>query len=162
MPNPSLPVFGALAADGLFDATPTTGIKRGYGAETSGGDPLMHQGVALIPATVSAVDQEADSAATAVLPAVASKTNYLAGFAISGSGATAASVVRATITGIGVTWGIDIAVPAGVNLAIAPIIVTLPNPIPASAANTAITLSVPAFGAGNTDVSIAIWGFLSA
>ena len=162
MPNPPLPTFGALAADGMWDATPTTGIKRAYGSESSGGDPLMHQGVALIPAAVSAVDQQADATATAALPAVALKRNYLAGFAISGSGATVAAVVRATITGIGVTWGIDVPVPAGILLGITPIIVALPNPIPASAVNTAITLTVPAFGAGNADVSVAIWGYLSA
>ena len=162
MPNPSLPTFGGLAADGMWDATPSTGIKRAYGSESSGGDPLMHQGVALIPAAVSAVDQKANATATATLPAVALKRNYLAGFAISGSGATVAAVVRATITGIGVTWGIDVPVPAGILLGITPIIVVLPNPIPASAVNTAITLTVPAFGSGYADVSVAIWGYLSA
>jgi hypothetical protein len=164
MPNPALATASSLAIDTLFDGDATRGLKRGYGhdAITGATDEGKHQGVASVPAAVSAVDQHAAAEAVAALPAVASKRNYLSGFAISGGGATAASVVRATITGIGVTWGIDIGVPAGVDLAIAPIIISLPNPIPASAVNTAITLTVPSFGSGNTDVSVAIWGYVSA
>jgi hypothetical protein len=166
MANPDLPVFGALAADGIFDATaptPVTGIKRGYGSETSGGDPLMHQGIAAIPAPAGAVHQVAAATATAAIAAVVDQTGYLAGFSISGGGATGTSRIRATIAGLAIgTMGIDIVVPAGAALAITPIFVTFPNPIPSSAANTAITLSVPSFGTGNLDVSIAIWGYTSA
>ena len=165
MSNPSaISEGGGLKLDVVTNAAGTVGLKRGYDAGTPAGatSPAQHQGVAAMPAAVVAVDQDAAAETVAALPAVASKTNYLTGFAISGGGATSASVVRATITGIGVTWGVDIAVPAGADLGIVPIIVTLPAPIPASAVNTAITLTVPSFGSGNTDVSIAIFGYVSA
>jgi len=92
--------------------------------------------------------------------AVAGKTNYLSGFSITGAGATAATVVNATITGlVGATLNIRISVPAGPTVGITPIIVSLARPIPASAANTQITIGVPSFGAGNTDVAANMWGF---
>lgn len=149
--------------DTQLNTAGTRGLKRGYGAEvaTSNTDVLMHQGVAIIPSTIGAVAAATAAAATAALPATASKVNYLAGFSITGGGATAASVIKATITGIGYTWTIDIAVPAGATLGIAPLIVHLPNPMAATAASAAITLVVPSFGTGNLGVDIAVWGYQS-
>ena len=167
MANPNSPLNGqGLAIDLVLNGASVPGLKRGYGSEAlTGGatDVGHHQGVAMIPASAGAVATVAAAVATAVMAAVAAKKNYLAGFSISGGGATAGSLIKATITGLAIgTMGIDIAVPAGVTLAIAPIFVALPIPIPASAVNTPITLTVPSLGAGNTDCTIAIWGYASA
>jgi hypothetical protein len=167
VPNPSAIAEGGsnLKLDLVTNAAGTVGLKRGYDAGTPTGSTAaaLAQGVVLLEAGVGAVDTDAAAALSAALPAVSAKVNYLAGFSISGRGATAAIGVEATITGLAIgTMRVWVPVPAGATLAIAPIFVTFPNPIPASAANTAITLAVPSFGTGNTDAECAIWGFVSA
>jgi hypothetical protein len=102
---------------------------------------------------------------TPALPATVGKTNYLEGFDISGSGATAASVIEVNIAGInGGTIYYELPIVAGVNLAAFPLSgpvysVRFPEPIPATGANVAITLTVPSFGAGNTNSSATLFGF---
>lgn len=103
----------------------------------------------------------ANGTATASLAAQASKRNYVTGFTITGAGATAASVVTATLSGVtGGPLHYTVVVPAGVTTAIQPLNVRFDTPIPASADNTAITISVPAFGAGNTNAAATINGFV--
>ena len=164
MPNPAGALQGSLQGDLIVDSALQPGLKRAYGSESIGGDnPAMHQGVAVIPSPAGGFDTQAGADAAAAIAAVVGQVGYLAGFSISGGGATAGSLVKATIAGLAIgTIGIDIAVPTGADLAITPIFVLFPNPIPSSAVNTAITLSVPSFGAGNVDVSVAIWGYTSA
>lgn len=105
---------------------------------------------------------QANANAVATMPAVAGKTNYLTGFEITGAGATAAAVVNATLTGLfgGATMNYTVTVVAGATLANPSIIVSFPTPIPASAPNTAITLTVPALGLGNTNSTANIHGFV--
>ena len=102
-------------------------------------------------------------AAAAIAPAlaaVAGKTNYVTGFEVTGGGATAASLVTATLTGLAAgTFSYVIAVPAGATLGVAPLVVEFNPPLPASAVNTAITLNLPSLGAGNTAASAVIHGF---
>lgn len=88
-------------------------------------------------------------------------TTYVTGFEITGDGATAGSIIAVTLTGmIGGTKTYFITVPAGAGVAITPLIVTFPPPgLPASGANTAITLNVPSFGAGNTNAAASIEGY---
>jgi len=165
MANPNAVAEGSgLKLDLVTNGAGEVGLKRGYDAGTPTGatSPAKAQATAPMPSAMVAVDTDAAAALQASLPAVASKRNYLTGFTITGGGATSAGLIRATITGIGVTWGIDIAIPAGVTGAITPIVVMLPNPIPASADNTAIVLDVPSFGSGNTVASCAIFGYVSA
>lgn len=101
----------------------------------------------------------ANAQAQASLAAVAGKTNYLTGFTITFSGATAASVVLATVTGLaGGTQTFVVAVPAGVTVQGQTLNVDLAVPMPASAANTAITITLPALGAGNTNAAVNIRG----
>jgi hypothetical protein len=97
---------------------------------------------------------------TATLPAVPGATNQLSGFSITGGGATAASIVQGTITGLGIKpLTFDIAVPAGATAGISPVVVNFTNPIPASGPNVPIVLNLPSFGAGNTNAVGNIWGF---
>lgn len=93
------------------------------------------------------------------LAAAAGMRTYISGFVITGGGATAASVVSVTITGLANTLNFDIPVPAGAAAGIQPLWVEFDPPLPASAENTAIVLNVPSFGAGNTKASASAWGF---
>lgn len=111
---------------------------------------------------VGAVATAAAGVCTATIAAVAGRTNYLTGLQITGLGATAATKVIATVTGlVGGTKSFAIAVPAGVTTAVTPIIVAFPVPVPATGVNVAIVASVPSFGAGNTDVDVNLDGFQS-
>lgn len=101
----------------------------------------------------------ANASAVASLAAASSKTNYLTGVHMHFSGATAASVVNATITGlIGGTMTIPIAVPAGATVGGVGVDLDFAVPIPASAVNTAITATLPALGAGNTNAAVYVRG----
>ena len=102
----------------------------------------------------------ANAAAAATLPAVAGKTTYVTGFEITGAGATAAAVVLATLTGLtGGTATYVVVAPAGATTSITPLVVQFPAPIPASSVNAAITLTLPALGAGNTNAAVVAHGF---
>lgn len=106
----------------------------------------------------------------ASLAAVSGKTNYITGFDVTGGGATAASVIEISVTGLssaaGSTLKYEVPILAGVTGpafggASAPYIysVRFPVPLPASATNTAITVTCPSFGAGNTNASVCVYGY---
>lgn len=114
------------------------------------------------PDVVEAGDAQTGAAAqiTPTIAAVAGKTGYLSGFSVDGLGATAATVVEVTITGlVGGTRRYKVSVPAGVTTAISRLAVEFARPIPTTAVNTAIVLTVPTFGAGNTSVVGEVHGF---
>lgn len=106
---------------------------------------------------------QANATATATMPAVAAKRNYITGFSITGAGATAAAAVSATLTGLmgGSTMNYTVTAVAGATLANPSLVVNFPTPIPASAVNTAIALSVPALGAGNLRSMVNVHGFVA-
>jgi hypothetical protein len=103
----------------------------------------------------------AAAAQTPTLAALAGATNYVTGFSVDGLGATAAAVIEVTLAGvIGGTKRYKLSVPAGAAVAVVrPLIVEFATPIAATAANVAIVLTVPTFGAGNTSAVAAIHGF---
>lgn len=103
----------------------------------------------------------AAASAVAAMPATASKTNYVTGIIVTGAGATAASVIQVTLAGLigGVTATYIMAIPAGVTAAVNPLAIRFDPPIPANAANAAITLTAPSFGAGNTNACAVITGY---
>jgi hypothetical protein len=96
---------------------------------------------------------------TSTFASAAGKRNFICGFDITGLGATAATFVEATLAGLGTTMKFGVVVPAGATVGITPVRVTFPWPMPASADATAITLSVPSFGSGNTKAVASMWGF---
>lgn len=103
----------------------------------------------------------ANAAAVATLPAVVGKTNYVSGFEITGGGATAAALVAATLAGLlGGTATYIVGAQLGVTVPNNPLIVEFNPPLPASAANIALTLTVPALGAGNTNSACVIHGYV--
>jgi hypothetical protein len=102
----------------------------------------------------------AAGSAVATLAAVAGKTTYIAGFSVTAAGATAASVVTATVAGVITgTLSYTVSVPAGVTTGITPLIVKYVPPIQASAVNTAIVVTLPSLGAGNTNATVVAHGF---
>lgn len=103
----------------------------------------------------------ANASAAATIAAVALKTNYLTGFQITAGGATAAAVVSVTVTGLlGGTLTFTFGVPAGAGVPATPLVVTFPNPLPGSAVNTAIVVTCPALGAGNTNATANAQGYV--
>lgn len=102
----------------------------------------------------------ANAIAAASLPADAAKTNYLTGFEISAAGATVGLPVIVTVTGVlGGTLSYIFAAPAGALVLAQPLAVNFPRPLQGAAVNTAITVSCPALGVGNTNAAAAIHGY---
>lgn len=102
----------------------------------------------------------ANAVATATFPAVPGFVNWVTGFSITGLGATLGSGVVATLSGLaggGLSYASSVV--SGVLLGNPGLFVTFPQPIPASAANTAISLAMPALGAGNTSSVVNLHGF---
>jgi hypothetical protein len=111
-------------------------------------------------AVTAASGNVANASGVATIPAVAAKTAYISGFTISGSGATAAAVVNPTVAGvISGTKTYTYAAVAGVALINPVLDIQFCPPIPASAVNTAITVTCPALGAGNTNNTVNAYGF---
>jgi hypothetical protein len=117
-------------------------------------------GTGSLQTPVTASSTGAASAITASLPGVAGKTTYITGFQVTGGGATGASIIVVTVTGLVTgTNSYDVGVVAGATAGTPNLIVTFPTPIPASAVNTAIVVNVPSFGAGNTNSAVSAQGF---
>jgi hypothetical protein len=96
----------------------------------------------------------------ATLGTAADKTTHISGFIVTGAGATAASVITVTLSNVvGGPYTFRIAIPAGATVGITPLSVNFNPPLQAVAANTAIVVSVPSFGVGNTDAALMAWGF---
>lgn len=130
-----------------LNANPSASVGPSAGAQTD----------------VDASATGANAAQAVTLPAAAGQTTYITGFQITGAGATAASVIVVTVTGVlGGTKRYDLVIPAGATTSITPLIIEFARPIPASAVNTAIVVNVPAFGAGNTNVAVTAHGYQQA
>lgn len=101
----------------------------------------------------------AAGAIASTLAAGAAERTYITGFQVTGAGATAASVIEVSITGLADTQLYKMVIPAGATVGVTPLVVTFGRPVPASADNTAIVVNVPSFGAGNTAAAVAAQGF---
>jgi hypothetical protein len=101
----------------------------------------------------------ANANAIATLPAQAGHFTYISGFTATASGSTSALAVTLTITNVGTTMNYTFVFPAGVGVPAQPLTVNFNPPIPASAVNTTIVVTLPPGGAGNTNASVTAWGF---
>jgi hypothetical protein len=121
--------------------------------------PTATDGTDAMPVTAGS-GNVANAVGAATIPAVANKTAFITGFDIIGAGATAASVVAPTLTGVvsGTRTFMYTAV-AGTTLRNPDLSLRFNPPIPASAVNTAIVVSCPALGAGNTNLTVNAYGF---
>lgn len=136
-----------------YDGTTTTLITStpvaGAGLYPTGSTPVT-----------SSSGNVAAASAVATLPAVAGKTTYCTGFQITGGGALAASLVLATLAGlISGTATYVVGVVTGAAAPNANLNVTFNPPVPASGINTAIVLTLPSLGAGNTNAAVSAQGF---
>jgi hypothetical protein len=138
------------AALAQFPSGPSTGT--GYPAGSNA-----------VTGVLSAADT---TTGAATLPAAVGKLTYIGGFTVSGLGAAAATPVSVTVAtvvggtsgGAGNTLTYSYNFVAGVALPNTPLQVTFSPPIPASAQNAAITVTVPG-AAGNTATQINAWGY---
>jgi hypothetical protein len=102
----------------------------------------------------------ANASAAVTIPAVQGYLNRLCVVQITSAGATAASVVSPTITGLkGGTMTMTLAVSAGATITNQPLLLQFVPCAPASAVNTAIVVTVPALGAGNTNSTVSAEGY---
>ena len=98
--------------------------------------------------------------AVATLAAVAGKANYLSTVRMTAAGATAGSVVVATITGVlGGPLSYVFSTPAGATVGASPLVLNFDPPLQSTGPNTAIVCTLPALGAGNTNAVVSISGF---
>ena len=142
---------GPAGAQGSWD-TP-----GGVGIQVTGSFADYPAGATPITAASGSV---AAATATATLAGAAGVTTYIAGFEVTGAGATAGLAVSVTVTGtISGTLTYVYVAATGVAVANTPLIVEFAKPIPASAANVAIVVSCPTLGTGNTANSVVAHGY---
>ncbi len=115
----------------------------------------------VVSQVVSAAGGAQSNAAT--LTGKTGQYTYWEGFDVTGAGATAATVVEITTTGLTNNLKFEVPVAAGVTapfIANVPVYaVRFPTPIPSSATNTNIVVTLPSFGGGNTNASITVYGY---
>lgn len=110
--------------------------------------------------TAASSGNVAAAVATVTLAAVAGRLNYITGFSVTGTGATAGLPVTVTVTGLlGGTQSYTYCAATGVTIGNTPLVVNFPTPIPASAANTAIVVSCPSLGLGSTNNTVNAMGY---
>ena len=102
----------------------------------------------------------ANASAAATLTGTATTTVYLAGFEVTGSGATAGLPVTVTVAGLlGGSRLYTYSFAVGALVGNVPLIVEFDPPLPASAVNTAISVTCPASGLGGTNNTVVAHGF---
>ena len=112
-----------------------------------------------MPNTAAQTETSATTAAgasiNATVPAVAGKTSWITGFDVTlGTGTAAAGTV--TVTGLANQLNYVVATPAaGANV----YSIRFAQPIPASAVNAAITVTVPAIGGASAVNAVNVFGY---
>lgn len=146
----------------VYNTTPSVLPDGQYGtANITARHALQVAHVATDGVITAASGNVANANAVATLAAGgASKTTYITGFQCTASGSTIGLAVNLTVAGVVTgTMTYTFVFTAGV-LTEAPILnVSYPNPIPASALNTAITVTLPAGGTGNTNAACNAQGY---
>jgi hypothetical protein len=141
------------------------GNQSGFYTRDDGSAPWAYDGTTMVyqgygPVTTYSSGNVANATASATIPAVAARTCYISGFEVTGAGATVGGVVSLTITGLlGGTATYSVTAPTGATVGLTPLVIEFNPPLPASAANTAIVVSLPALGAGNTNAAVVAHGF---
>lgn len=151
MPSPFLLVDQVGTQNGMSAVSDTNPLPQNRTSEYPiGATPL-----------IAASGNVAANSAVATLAGVAGKTTYITGFSVTGAGATVGLVVGVTVTGLigGVTATYNLAAVAGALLSNAPLMIQFIKPIPASATNTSIVVTVPSLGLGNTNSSVVAHGY---
>lgn len=100
--------------------------------------------------------------AVATLTSAAGRLAYITGFSIASLGATTAIVAAVTITGLAagtINFGYPVT-GSGATTACPSLSISFPSPMPASAVNTNIVVTVATLGAGNTAVAAMATGYM--
>lgn len=146
--------FLALAGPALAADPPTVHTAGGY---VQAAPVAIYDANTYLTASSGNV---ANASAAATLAGAASLTTYITGFQCTPGGATAAALVIVTVAGVITgTMSYIAGAPAGVAVMGQPLIVQFPTPVPASAVNTAIVVTMPALGGGNTNAACSAQGF---
>lgn len=127
-------------------------------------DPFGGVKSSVYPAAATAVTSSSGNVAAAnavaTLAAAVGKTTFICGFTLTSAGSTGAAVVSPTVVGTsGGTMTHTYTSVAGATLANAPLQQNFSPCVPASAVNTAIVVTLPSLGAGNTNATAVAWGF---
>jgi hypothetical protein len=122
--------------------------------------PTGDTGKRATPVAASSGNVAAAVAAAAIAAGGANVMSYLSGFEVTGSGATAGLPVTVTVTGtLGGTLSYTYTAAVGVLVGNNPLVVEFNPPLQASGLNTAITVSCPSLGAGNTNNTVNVHGY---
>lgn len=109
-------------------------------------------------ATTASAAVAANNSNSATLAAVAGQTNYITGFSVTTQGGASAAAGAVTVTGVkGGTLTFEVGAAANNPVAF---VHTFPQPLPASAVNTAIVVNVPALGATTGAAACTIYGYV--
>lgn len=102
------------------------------------------------------------ASAVATLAGTAARLNYITQVVVTGLGATGAAMAAITVAGLlgGTITLAAYPVPAGVGVSGPVMVVTFPTPLPASAVNTAITVTAASFGTGNVGAQASAIGYM--
>lgn len=97
---------------------------------------------------------------TATFPALAGKTNWLCGFSVSPGAASSAITITITTTGLTNNFSLSVGAPVAAAGTTASIVTVPITPcVPASAANTAITVVAGSLSTGGVNQAVNAWGF---
>jgi hypothetical protein len=107
----------------------------------------------------SSSGNKANTNAVATLHPSSGKTASITGFQLTAAGATAALAVTATVTGVvGGPLSYTFTYPIGVAVPATPLNVKFDPPLPATAADTDIVVTLPASGTGGTNAAASAQG----
>lgn len=148
-------------ADKFIVSKDDTGLVERYRDMGDGSFVRVSAGAPVIGTPIqNSSGNVAAASAVATLAAAAGKTTYITGFDVTGGGAVAALLAQLTVSGLlGGTATYILGVLAGVALANPPLSVRFNPPLPASALNTPIVVTVPSLGTGNTNSCVVAYGF---
>lgn len=157
-------------ADGTVASLPAANsdgsqdIAGGNGTSiASAANPFPVSSVFLPTGAVQLTDSNGNAAnaqAQATFAATASVTNYITSMTVTGGGSTAGLATFVTLAGLADgSLFFPVVAPVGALVPFPPLVVKFDPPLAASAANTAITATLPALGAGNVAAGVAITGF---
>lgn len=109
----------------------------------------------------AASGNKANASAAATFTKTSTNLWYVTGIEVTASGATAGLPVLVTLTGVlggTLTW--IFTYPAGVLVGAAPLVLDFEPPLVSVDANTDVVLTLPASGAGGTNASVVMHGFV--
>lgn len=159
----------ALTLVGLLGIAPAVSFAQQSNSalpriKSSQGNSASTSGVVLIPpgtVTSNGSGNVANASAVATLTATATTYAYISGFRCDPGGSTAAGIAAVTVAGVtGGPLVYTAGSPAGVGLVGTPVNEGFNPPLPASAVNTNISVTMGALGSGNVKASCVIYGLI--